>query len=317
MVIIEDKRVLAREYADVSKAFAASGELPTAKDLAELAVDRSLVRDIVSHKCEVFPSVRAFPVPGENRSVSYVTYNLRYVGAESLNLHYVGDEGASRTEELKPGCDLASLTFMKTTLFPNDLTDRLLEMHSSGVQQSELYASFKSFFQKAGRSIPTFADVLVGSVRRDYAHQTISSADSMFRDENLFFLMMQADEYTRGMGVPSMLFGAAFDSQHREGCKYALAYTRMARFAERTKRRAASAEESWDYFDKVRNNGWEDWSMKFHVNAGADMLFALPNIAGDTESRNAGALAVYKIDDLFASGKLKRPEIRMQAVGGG
>ncbi|MBU0763086.1 MAG: hypothetical protein KKD39_08680 [Candidatus Altiarchaeota archaeon] len=304
MVAVEDKRRLASEYGSIARALSPSGKLPTAKELAVLALDRERLHEAIHTECELVGKIRhsCEDTQQQSEESEFYNYELRYRGRPA-SITYVGSDDTPRTLDFGK-VHLADFHLKHTNYFPNTLVDRLVDMHAQGAGQEELYAQMERFYTSKNYSIPDFtqvketqATVKAGGRRADGSE--IRHEDPNFRDQNLFLIWMNAHECTRGMGLAGRIIKNVLGTSVSSGCRYALVYTRMAEFMEKTgKTEVATPEEAREYFEEVKNGSWSDWSIKFHVNAGARMLFALPEIAVDDESRGAGAFGIYNIEEL-------------------
>jgi len=130
-----------------------------------------------------------------------------------------------------------------------------------------------------------------------------------------FLVYVENDEFIRGEGSGGKLVTGVLDwykKTHPEA-KYAVVYTRMAEFRDKVgavpmpypdeeyTSVPANAEEARTYFEKVKREGWNDWSMRFHAidhgnRKGARLMFAMPKVGNeDSESRYAGVFGVYTL----------------------
>ncbi len=308
MTLVEDKRALAREYEIALKNLGASGKLPSAKELArevsELGVDQHKLKELIRTDCELVGRVKQSTnaIEGRETESEYYEYTLSYTG-KPARLSYVRPDGTTTKVNLGE-FHLAEFRVKHTNYFPNALVDELLRMHAQGAGQHQLYEHMTRFYADRGYALPDFehvketqTTVKTGGRRGDGSE--IRWEDPGFRNQNLFLIWMSAHECTRGINLSTRIIKTIMGTSISQGCKYAIVYTRMAEFAEKTgKQETATPEEARQYFEDVRKSGWGDWSIRFHVNAGAKMLFALPQVATDAESRGAGALGIYDLEEL-------------------
>jgi len=298
-----------------------------ARNTGVVEVDKGGLREVIGRDCVIFRSVghaarRSNPRWPESW---YINFELRYEGDRGLKVNYVTEEGGKAAAEVGRGARLGELSVKLTTYFPDRLVDELLELDERGATQQEMYEHMSGFYSKRGLSLPTYGTVVdtqptCGTGRFDEVGYPIRTLDERFTDVNVFLCWVDAQEYARGAGISKTLVSAALGSDFGERCKYGLVYTKMAQFANVTKKEVseekanspATAAEAREYFRMVKEGGLGDWSMRFHADNGARLLFALRGISYDKASRNAGALGLYNIKDLFDEGVLRKPSIEVR-----
>ena len=293
MIKGKDERALAGEYRKAVNAFDAGGVLPSAKDLAVVAADRKLVREVVDSSQVVHI---------ESDRMDRDMFELRYMGERTVRIHFPDEKGVVKAFEVKRGDAVANHTAKITDFFPNQLVEKLLALNDTGASQKEMHDEMKGFYEAHHKSPPSYSRVADRSAN-----------DPKFQDDNVFLILVENKEFLRGGGAAIKLVGGALDwyreRKEQLGVRYAIVYTRMAEMDnsgflpgprdlpypdDYFLRRPATIEEAQAYLEKVRSEGWSDWSMGFHARAGAKILFGMPYVGEeDHESRYAGAFGVY------------------------
>ena len=299
------------------------GDMPSVKDMGVLGKDRMIVQHVLAKECEItHRRWRDQWITEKDPRISeawFEQFQLRYTGEKPVEVGYLGADARIRKAVISNEKAIAIFEVKRTNYFPNRLISRLVRIHDEGLDEEGLYSHMHGFYARLKMAIPPYgiARSELATVRKDPGDFSSDERkrNPHFPDENLMLLWMSSDDCTRGLGVPKMLVGAVLGSDYAKGCEYAVVYTRMAGFSKDAGRLdVAPPNEVFDYFRKVKAEGWSDWSVRFHANAGARILFPLPFIARDSQSRDAGAFAVYDIKRLFESGFLERPKIPMREL---
>jgi len=296
-----------------------SGERQDFNALAQ--ADRRFLEDTVG-KTAVFQwNDKTGSIP-EWPKTCFDEFYMQYFG-ETRQIHYSSSDGRPNVGELKNDDYLARLNTRLTHFFPNPLIDSLVEMHELERTPREIYEAFREGYISRGGGGPPNYEMARSA---EFCILDSYNADE-FPDVNLFFIMVSSSDFLRGMGMSRLMFNAALtyydelgyeigafaalenspntpmkrirrpaDKEPPCNIKYGIGFTRMTSFQDATGIDIpASADETFEYFDQLRENDFrDDWSIRFHVKAGAKILCPLPRIATDYKgSRNAGTLAVY------------------------
>jgi len=172
MVEVTDKRVHARAFDKAAAAFRNQGTLPSAKDMALVAVDRDRIKEVID-----VSSVEHSLGDSKLRVKEGVldVFRLKYAGDKPFEMNYVSKKGRGKVTVSK-GTTLATLHARVTNHFPNELIDHLVEMHDSGATQKEMYEFMEGFYERRGGSIPQWKSVSNHAQTREG-----------FPDNNVFF----------------------------------------------------------------------------------------------------------------------------------
>lgn len=296
------------------------------KDSGAVTVDREGLKDVIASDCIIVRRV-GHSVPPKNPSWPeswHINYELQYAGGGDLQIHYAKPGGTEATEVISRGAPLGELNVRLTNFFPNELVDGLLGLSKEGASQEALYERMQKFYSNRGREIPSYGTVVDRQPTHDIggfdeAGYPLRELDAGFRDVNVSLLWVEAKEFAVGAGISKILIPTALGSEFGSHCKYGIVYTKLTRFAEWTEKQEgpekaktpATPEEAQEYLQRLKDGELTDWSTGFHTNNGMKMLFALPEIARDKASRNAGAFGVYRIKELFENGTLEKPRIKV------
>lgn len=313
MTKVVDKRAFAAELDKVSRY---ASESLSQRDLTLCAVDQKRAERVVEES-RIYHSQSTVQDWGRYQDI----FVLRYEG-KPTTLNYIGRDGKADAHTIDGKTrDIAEFYVRSSRYFPTEMLDRLLRMQGEDRPQQEIFQAFNGTYESLGLAgkpgfkrdgMPFYVTI---------AEDTPQASIRGLTDRNIFMIHIGGEDYLRGMGATKILFGAAvnyyMDAGSFDEVPYGVAYARMAGLFNTLKKNVvASAEEAFDYFEKVKADGWSDWSMKFHVNAGARLLCALPNIASDWQSCDAGALAVYtpealaKLREFFLETKAGKKGIR-------
>ncbi|VVB51330.1 Uncharacterised protein [uncultured archaeon] len=294
MASVVDKRNYAEEVRETNRFL--GGGLVSSADLMTLAVDRRVMKEIVS-AAKVVHMNEFGEGDGPLDSV-YDRFNLVYEGPQR-KLWYLGREGARTEFTLYTGETMAHLSCRMSNFFPNDLLAGLLEMKAGGGSQADVFGAFRGYYSERGRVAPKYEDAKLSlvTVKVGDGDPNNVRVDPKFPDGNVFLIFSEAEPYLRGMQVTGLLLDSAV--AHFKGVgyspKYAVGYARMARFSEVSGQTStATADEAMEYLERY---GDSDWSVRFHRNIGGNVLCALPGFAVDPQSRNAGVLVVYDLGE--------------------
>jgi hypothetical protein len=284
--------------------------LPSPKQFLSPEESREFLLKALKTSCTLYSvtesSAQDGKKPGEN---VYTHYQLRYDGQGMEISHSLG--GAAQAVEVAHDARLAILEVKKSRFFQNRLLAELLRMHSLGAPQGEMHEYMRGFFIRRGALIPTYDTVKANAGPQPKGR---NPPEDGFEDTNPFLLWIEAEDYLKGLHVSNMLIGQALRENYLAGSRYAVAYTRMAGFSGYSGTKStASLEEATGYLEGQKKRP-TDWSLRFHMNCGADILFSLPDITEDPESRNAGAMAVYDLERLYLAGKLQESPFKREPL---
>ena len=116
-----------------------------------------------------------------------------------------------------------------------------------------------------------------------------------YESDSLFLIGVGVDQKSKGNGLVNYLISHALNEAKKMGKKYVIGYGRLPQLHENYDLPTIEDAEKHLLHKKIGTDFPADYGARFHVFNGAKAVAVIPNAMDDSESKNYGFLAIYKL----------------------